>query len=182
MGLKAEGRVSLFAMTSGTLSPSTALDNFMKHPTFEPWFRNARVVKKTAASAEPGLRTPIGEPVAGNVVIIGDAGAPVETWIQGAVACGYQAVKAIEKELNGQKGYPEYIAWWQQAFAFNDPHYWKVAGVFPLNSICTDEEIDYLYSLFQGRIGCYMGLIAKNLDLIKKGRPELYQKLIKGMR
>ena len=179
--LRAEGRQSLWVMTSGNLSPSTALDNFMKHPTFAHWFRNARIVKKTAASAEPGLRTPIGEPVAGNVVIIGDAGAPVETWIQGAVACGYQAVKAIEKELNGQKGYPEYIAWWQQAFAFNDPHYWKVAGVFPLNSICTDEEVDYLYSLFQGRIGCYMGLIAKNLDLIKKGKPELYQKLIKTL-
>jgi len=181
MGLKAEGRVSLFAMTSGTLAPSTALDNFMKHPNFAPWFRNARVVKKTAASVEPGLRTPIGEPVAGNVVIIGDAGAPVETWIQGAVACGYQAVKAIEKELNGQKGYPEYIAWWQQAFAFNDPHYWKVAGVFPLNYICTDDEIDYIYKLFEGRIGCAVGMLAKNLDLIKKGRPELYQKLIKTL-
>jgi len=41
--------------------------------------------------------------------------------------------------------------------------------------------VDYLYSLFQGRIGCYMGLIAKNLDLIKKGRPELYEKLIKTL-
>lgn len=181
MGLKGEGRVSFFAMTSGTLAPSTALDNFMKYPTFAPWFRNARIVKRTAAASEPGLRTPIREPVAGNVVVIGDAGAPVETWIQGALACGYQAVKAIEKELNGQKGYPDYIAWWQKAFAFNDPHYWKTAGVFPLNHICTDEEVDYLYSLFQGRIGCYMGLIAKNLDLIKKGRPELYEKLVKTL-
>ena len=72
----------------------------------------------------------------GNVVV-GDAGAPVETWIHGTVACGYQAVKTIEKELNGQKGYLEYIDWWQKAFAFNDPRYWKVAGVFSLNQICT---------------------------------------------
>lgn len=181
IGLKAGGRVSLFVMTSGTLAASTALDNFMKYPTFAPWFRNARIVRKTAASADPGLRTPIGEPVAGNVVIIGDAGAPVETWIQGAIACGYQAIKAIKKELSGQKGYSEYIDWWQKAFAFNNPHYWKMAAVFPLNHICTDEEVDYLYSLFQGRIGCYMGLIAKNLELIKKGRPELYEKLIKTL-
>jgi flavin-dependent dehydrogenase len=181
MGLRTEGRVSFFAMTSGDLAPSTALDNFLKYPTFAPWFRNARIVKRTAASADPGLRTPIREPVAGNVVIVGDAAAPVETWIQGAVACGYQAVKAIEKELNGQKGYPGYVDWWQKAFAFNDPHYWKMAGVFPLNHICTDEEVDYLYSLFQGRIGCYLGLIAKNLDIIKKGRPELYEKLIKTL-
>ncbi len=179
--LRADGRLSLWVMTSGTLAATTALDNFMKHPNFAHWFRNARIVKKTAAGVDPGLRTPIGEPVTGNVVIVGDAGAPVETWIQGAIACGYQAVKAIEKELNGQKGYPEYIDWWQKAFAFNDPHYWKMAGIFPLNHICTDEEVDYLYSLFQGRIGCYMGLIAKNLELVKKGRPELYERLIKTL-
>jgi len=179
--LRADGRQSLWVMTSGDLAPSTALDNFMKHPRYASWFRNAKIVKKTAAAADPGLRTPIREPVAGNVVIVGDAGAPVETWIQGAVACGYQAVKAIEKELNGQKGYPGYIDWWQRAFAFNDPHYWKVAGVFPLNYICTDDEIDYIYSLFQGRIGCAVGVLAKNLDLIKKGRPELYQKLVKTL-
>jgi flavin-dependent dehydrogenase len=179
MGPAAEDRSLLFVLTTGALSPSTVLDNFMKHPGFAPWFRNARIVKKTAAGSDPGLRTPIGVPVVGNVLIVGDAGAPVETWIQGALACGYLGVKAIEKELNGQKGYPEYIDWWQRAFAFNDPHYWKVAGVFPLNQICNDEEVDYIYSLFEGRVGCAMGLIANNLDLIKKGRPELYEKLIK---
>jgi hypothetical protein len=126
------------------------------------------------------MRTPIAVPVAGNVVIVGDAGAPVETWIQGAVASAYVAVKAIEKELNGQNGYPYYIDWWQKAFAFNNPHYWKVAGVFNLNKICTDEEVDYFYSLFQSRVGCAMGLIANNLELIKKGRPNLYEKLIKS--
>jgi hypothetical protein len=50
-----------------------------------------------------------------------------------------------------------------------------------LNKVCTDEEIDYLYSLFQGRVGCYMGLIAKNLDLIKRERLELYEKLTKTL-
>jgi len=176
-GLMAEGRVFLWTMTVGTLSPSTILEKFMKHPNFASWFHHARVVKKMAAGGGPGLRTQIREPVAGNVVIVGDATAPVETWIQGAVACGYLAVKAIEKELNGQKGYPEYINWWQKAFAFNDPHYWKVAGIFPINKICSDEEVDYLYSLFQGRVGCDVGLIANNLELIKEGRPELYERI-----
>ena len=54
------------------------------------------------------------------------------------------------------------------------------AGVFPLNQICTDEAIDHLYSLFQSRVWCAMGLIAKNMELIKKGRPELYERLKKG--
>jgi hypothetical protein len=77
---------------------------------------------------------------------------------------------------------PEYINWWQQAFAFNNPHYWKVAGVFNLNKICTDEDVDYLYNLFQGRLGCAMGFISNNLELIKQGRPELYEKLSQGMK
>jgi flavin-dependent dehydrogenase len=180
--LKAEARVSLWSLTPDTLSPSTVLDKFIKHPNFAPWFRHARVVKKTAAGLSTGLRTPISEPVAGNVVIVGDAAAPVETWIQGAVACGYMAVKAIERGLSGQKGYAEYVNWWQKAFAFNDPHYWKVAGLMPVPRICSDEEVDYLYSLFHGRIGGAIGLIANNLELIKKGRPELYERLTKGMR
>jgi flavin-dependent dehydrogenase len=179
MGVAGEGRFLSWVLTTSNLSPTEIFEKFMKHPTFAPWFRNARIVQKTAAGSEHGLRTPIKEPAVGNVVIVGDAGAPVETWIQGALACGYKAVKAIEKELNGQNGNQEYIDWWQGAFAFNDPHYWKVAAAFPLNMICTDEEVDYLYRLFQGRIGCAMGLIAKNLDLIKKERPELYEKLMK---
>jgi len=73
------------------------------------------VVKKTALATN--FRTAIREPVEKNVVVVGDAGATIETWIQGAVASAYMAVKAIEKELNGQKGYPEYIDWWQKAFA-----------------------------------------------------------------
>ncbi len=45
-----------------------------------------------------------------------------------------------------------------------------------------DDEVDYLYSLFQGKVGCAMGFIAEDLELIKKGRPELYERLTKSMR
>ena len=124
------------------------------------------------------MLTPIREPVAGNVVIVGDAAAPAETWIQGAVAMAYQAVKAIEKEFNGQKGYPEYLNWWQQAFAFNTPVYTKTLGMLhPLHSICSDEDIDYIHNLFRDKIGIPVMMVARNLELIKEGRPELYEKL-----
>jgi flavin-dependent dehydrogenase len=182
MSLRRIGIRAITAVVGGDFSATTTLENFLKHPNFAPWFEKAKLVRKRATSGSVGLRTPISEPVSGNIVIVGDAAAPVETWTQGAVACGYQAVQAIEKELNGQKGYSEYISWWQKAFAFNDQHYWKVAGVFSLNRICTDDEVDYIYSLFQGRIGCSMGFVNKNLELIKKGRPELYEKLIKNIR
>jgi len=149
---------------------------FMKIPEYRSWFRNARVVKKTAFSAT--VRTPIREPVDGNVMIIGDAASPVETWIQGAIACGYQAAKAILKELNGQKGYPEYIAWWQKAFFFNDPRYFeRIIKNRALSVICSDEEVDYIFQLFQDKRVVPTLAIARNPELIKDERPDLYKKI-----
>jgi flavin-dependent dehydrogenase len=180
--MSAENRHMVGTLTIGELSPATVLEKFINDPKYAPMFRHARVVKKEAMTLDT-MRAPIREPVAGNVVIIGDAGAIVETWVQGAVASAYMAVKAIEKELNGQKGYPEYLDWWQQAFAFNSADYLKLAvAVFPLNRLCCDEEIDYIFSLFQGRIGIVQIMMSKNLELIKKGRPELYEKLTKATR
>jgi len=150
--------------------------DLMKIPEYASWFRHARVTKRTAFVTT--IRTPIREPVAGNVMIISDAAAPIEAWIQGAIACGYQAVKAILKEFNGQKGYPEYIAWWQKAFFFNDPRYFKrIVTYGALNRICSDEEVDYIYKLFQDKRVVPALAIAENPELVKDERPELYQKI-----
>jgi flavin-dependent dehydrogenase len=157
----------------------------MKHPSFAPWFRHARVVRKNSvASGSHGILTPIGEPVEGNVVIIGDAGAVAESWVQGAVASAYMAVKAIEKELNGQSGYPKYIGWWQNAFYFNKPDYFRMMlGVFSLaNAYSGDEDVDYIFNLFQNELGTPQTLVRNNLNLIKKGRPALYDRLIKSFK
>ncbi len=172
----ANGQMMISTGTSAEGLPSTALDKFLKLPRYAPWFKNARLVRKTAYGNF--IRTPIKEPVAGNVVIIGDAGATIETLIQGAVACGYLGVKAIEKELNGQNGYREYIDWWQQAFEFNDPTYFSTVNrYFSLNSLCSDEEVDYLYKTLEGKVGVPAVLIEQNLELFKNDRPELYEKL-----
>ena len=179
IGMSADNRHTVAAMG---IDAAGILKKWREHPKYAHMFRHAQVVKKEAFAVD-GLRFgPIREPVAGNVVVVGDAGAPVETWIQGAIACGYQAVKAIEKELNAKKGYPEYIAWWQQAFAFNTPEYLKtVMFQYLLPAVCTDDDTDYIYELFQDRIGIPIMLVYRNLELIKKGRPELYQKLIKHL-
>jgi flavin-dependent dehydrogenase len=176
IGLREIGIKTVGTVARGSLSATEILEAFMKHPNFAPWFRHARLVRKMTTHSTAGLRTPIREPIAGNVMVVGDAGAPAETWIQGAIACGYKAIIALKKQLDGEKGYSEYISWWQKAFAFNNPHYWKVARVYPLQR-CSDEEVDYLYSLFKGRIGCAMGLINQNLHLVKKERPDLYERL-----
>jgi flavin-dependent dehydrogenase len=175
MYMLAEGRM-MVGTGPVTLSPKTIIERFMKFLTYAHWFRHARVVKKTACG--PIVRIPIREPVVGNVLVVGDAGAANETLIQGAIACGNLAVKAIEKELNGQEGYRQYMEWWKNAFEFNDPSFFKtMARYMFLNRLCSDEEIDYLYKLFQDKIGVSQVIIAKNLELIKKGRPELYERL-----
>ena len=159
------------------------LKQLMKYPTFEPWFRNAQIVKRTAVTAGgDGIRTPVKEPVEGNVFVVGDAGSPIETWIQGAVASAYMAVKAIEKELNGQKGAQDYIDWWQQAFYFMKPEYWQmVFQMFALaNSWQTDDDVDFLYSLIKDKVGVPQIMIAQNMEMVKEGRPELYERLKEG--
>ncbi len=185
IGQWSKNRNLLSAVSSGSHSLETVYNNFMNDPRYAHMFHNARIVKKEAFSLPRPMLTPIMEPVAGNVVIIGDAGVHIETWIQGAVASGYQAVKAIEKELNGQRGYPEYIAWWQHAFHCTSKTSRVIKNIssffFPLARICSDEEVDYLHSLFQGRLGIPEMLVVNNLELIKGDRPELYEKLTKGV-
>jgi flavin-dependent dehydrogenase len=179
-------RVIFFGLLAGDntqliSSSEEILQTFMKHPTFAPWFHDARVVKKTAFVGN--LRTPIKVPVEGNAVVVGDAGAPVETWIQGAVASAYMAVKAIEKELNGQKGYPGYVDWWQKAFFFNKPDYFRwVVKAFALSNACSDdEEVDHIFQLLQDinkeTEGWPQVLIDENLELIKQRKPDFYEKL-----
>ena len=91
-------------------------------------------------------------------------------------------VKAIEKEINGQEGYPEYIDWWQRAFAFNTPTYFKVVSdYYGWNRVCSDEEADYIFNLLQDKIGIPVLLIEENLELIEKERPDLYLKLKKAV-
>jgi flavin-dependent dehydrogenase len=182
IGMWADNMNSIGTMAAGDSSADEVLERFFHHPRYAHWFRHARVVKKEAAAGRSGgALTPIREPVAGNVLIVGDAGAPSETWVQGAVASGYQAVKAVEKELNGQQGYPEYTAWWQKSFAFNGPEYLELnRGIYPVNRLCSDDEVDCIYKLFEGRIGIPQMMIAKNLDLIKSERPTLYEKFVKS--
>jgi flavin-dependent dehydrogenase len=153
------------------------IQKFMKLPNFAHWFRHAQVVKKTGHSAT--VHTPIKEPVEGNVVVVGDAAAPIETWIQGAVAMAYMAVKAIEKELSGQRGYPEYIDWWQKAFYFHNPDYWDfVFRCFALaNAWSDDEEVDFVYNLFRDKEGWPEILILENPELLKERRPDFYERL-----
>jgi flavin-dependent dehydrogenase len=156
------------------------LNKFMQDSAYAPWFRHASVVRKTGFSIAP--QTLLRKPVTGNALVVGDAAIGNETWIQGAVASGYQGGKAVLKELNGQDGYSGYTEWLQQAFAvfaFND-HFKLKNAHYILSATCSDEEIDYIYSRYKGEVGHPAFKIAENPEMIKDERPELFGRLKKA--
>jgi len=165
--------------TPGDRDPGEATERLMKMPFFKPWFKNARVIKKLAAGGAGLAYGALYEPALGNVLAISDTGT-YESTNPGAVVCGYLGVKATIKEMNGEKGYAEYTAWWQQAFEGNTPDYRRAASrFFSINSMCTDEDVDYLYDMVGDQVGVPAILVAKNMDRVKKERPDLYAKFEK---
>jgi len=157
------------------------IEKMSKIPRYANWFRNVTVSKRMGMGGIT-VRTPLRDPVDGNVVAIGDAAAPVEVWIQGAVACGYQVAKATIMELNGQSGYSEYTKWWQKAVYCNSPGYFKrIVTHHLMNQICSDEEVDYIFQLFQDKSVVPTLELASNPEIIKKDNPALYEKMTKGL-
>jgi len=177
MSMLSDDRNKIAAYAVEGRSAEENLKAFMKFSSLSSWFRKVKVVKKVAVSAG-GARAPIMEPVAGNVLAIGDAACLVEVTNPGAIACGYMGAKATLREMQGENGYKDYIAWWQKSFDTNDPDYLKGAGRgFAINAVCSDDEVDYLYKLVGSQIGVPGVLVAQNMEQVKKERPELYQKL-----
>jgi flavin-dependent dehydrogenase len=160
-----------------------SIETLSKIPRYAKWFRNITVAKtKRMGMGAITVRTPLRDPVAGNVVAIGDAAAPVEVWIQGAVACGYQVAKATVKELNGQSGYTEYTKWWQKAVYCNSPGYFKrIVTHHLIDQICSDEDVDYIFKLFQDKSVVPTLELARNPEIISKDNPALYEKMTKGL-
>ena len=180
MGLHAEAEnVNMRHLLAGS---EETINKFIKQSRYAPWFSNARLVRKTATGAYQRVPT-LREPAMGNILIVGDA-ISQESWIQGAIACGYQGAKATLKELSGQKGYPGYTDWLHKAFAFfvYPDHFKLKARHHVLRMVCSnDEEADTIYRLFEGKIGHPAFLMAEEPELIKDERPDLYQKLKKAI-
>lgn len=164
----------------GGVLPQIPMDKLLKHPRYAGMFRHAKVVRKLVCAMP--MRTAIEAPVAGNVYIVGDGASLVETGIKGAMACGYQAVKAIEKDFRGEDGRRDFIDWWQHSFYFNSPEYVDtVANIYRLGALCSDEEVDYIYNLFRGKTGMPSDMVAENMELIKQKDRKLYRKLAGGI-
>ncbi|MEW6142953.1 MAG: NAD(P)/FAD-dependent oxidoreductase [Chloroflexota bacterium] len=176
MALTANNLNMLGSGSSKDNPPASILDRLMKLPQYAPWFAKAKIVGKMACSVT--ARPPLKQVVAGNVLVVGDAGAAVETWTQGAVASAYKAVKSLEKQWSGEKGFDEYLVWWQKAFAFNKPEYFQIiATSSSLISRFNDKDMDDVYQMFKDEVGIPTLMVAANKALIKQRRPDLYEKM-----
>lgn len=174
MGPMADGTWQIGTTAKAPDSPVEIMNRFLSASHFAPWFKNARTVWKTGFSITP--RYPIAEPVIGNIIIIGDAAAPAETWVQGAMASACQAVKAIHAGAMAK-----YLTWWQESFEFNTPDYFKEFARYPaLNMFFKDNELNYLYGLIKDELvpNVYEGL-CKQAEKIQSEKPDILRKLLK---
>jgi flavin-dependent dehydrogenase len=174
MGPMADGTRQVAATGKETDSPSDMLQRLLSSPHFSSWFKNATIVSKGGCAMSP--RFPIAEPVVGNIFIIGDSAAPAETWVQGALACGHQAVMSI---LGGDT--QKYLRWWKESFAFNTPTWFEEMARYPaLNMFFTDEEVDYLYGLIKDQVVSNIpeGVLAQE-EIVAKDQPAIHEKLKK---
>ena len=122
------------------------LNKFLSEGKYSAWFKEAKIVRKT--SAVLNFYSPIPDPVAGNVMIVGDAAAFIEVYIQGAIMYGYRAAKAAAKELQRGDGFTEYIDYWQTSYEYNRPGKMEEACRMALGlPTLEDKELDYLFAL-----------------------------------
>jgi flavin-dependent dehydrogenase len=121
-------------------------------------------------------------------VVVGDAAAFIETYIQGALMYGYSAGKAAAAYLREGIGLEGYAGLWQKSFEYNDPQEIKQATQgFGLH-VLDDGDLDYLFSLTRGDdIKGYVNefsdaatvrsAIMRHIDRIKSDRPALAQRI-----
>lgn len=168
--------------------PEELYEFFTKKGPVAYMFENAKVERKHCCSTK--AFSPLSKPCKGNCVVIGDAAAFVEVQAQGALNCGYWAADAVAKELEGKNGFQEYTDTWLDTFEFNKDGMKQVTTGYALIPYYTDEEVVYLFSLFDGVTfkGSWSQYesprmmwdeIHKHDDRIKKERPEIWEKIVK---
>lgn len=178
-----------FELTCGCpidTSPKETIDWFIQEGRFSPWFKKARIIETRTAVLY--FRTPIPDPVKGKVVIVGDAPAFIEVYVQGALIYGYQGARAIIREMKGEEGLNEYIRSWKKTFEYNFPgEIEKATQTFGLH-ILEDDELDYLFGLTENdTISGYlneftdpdrvMGGILRHNERIRREKPALAEKI-----
>jgi flavin-dependent dehydrogenase len=159
---------------------------FLENGACFSWFQKAKIVKTVSAVLK--FYTPIQEPIAGRILIVGDAASYIEVYVQGALMYGYEASVAIANFLKKGKGLEDYIAFWKKTYGYNQPGAIEAAlQGFGLH-VLEDEELDYLFSLtekerYKGYVNEHsskettIGALKSLIGQIKIDRPALATKI-----
>jgi len=121
-----------------------------KESVFSKWFPNVKVTRMM--SLVGNLWSPVSEPYRDNVLLVGDSAWFGEVDVTGAMMCGWRAAHAITVALRDNKpnreGVLNYIEWWKKSYPeFDD--YRNFMMIFTFSSIFSEEELNYLFSLFK---------------------------------
>lgn len=159
------------------------LDNLIAAGPFSSWFPSPAIRRTQAHAAN--IWAPVAAPVAGNVLIAGDAGWTIEAECTGSMMCGLKAAGAVTEALrNGRRG-PEalasYSAWWSRHFPGSQDY--KDFLLLLSSALVGEEKSLYLnklvtetlpcslnpYNLLKGINAAIMGKIGQ----IQKERPDI---------
>jgi flavin-dependent dehydrogenase len=125
-------------------SPEEELKLIFRKSSVSSWFRKAKVSQRESAVMR--FRSPLLDVVVGRVLLVGDAAAFIETYVQGAILYGFKAAKAAAKELSGERALKEYNHFWQTSYEYNRPEILEDAvRVLALNQLDV-KELNTLFS------------------------------------
>ena len=165
------------------------LEHFMHKSSFAPWFKHARKTRKCGCAGN--VYEPIYYPYKDNVLFAGNAGWCQEAEMTGAVMSGWKAAcAAVFALLEGQyskEGVQSYLDWWKEYYIDKLDHTVFLKNLY-MPIICTDEEIDYLFSKVQNALPTVLDpyvvpeelgvALSKIMPEIKRERPKLLQKIL----
>ena len=159
---------------------------FLEKGACSSWFQKAKMVRTVSAVLK--FYTPIPEPIAGRILIVGDAASYIEVYVQGALMYGYEAAVAVANFLKKGKGLEDYVAFWKKTYGYNQPGAIEAAlQGFGLH-VLEDEELDYLFSLtekerYKGYVNEHsskettIGALKSLIGQIKMEKPALAAKI-----
>jgi digeranylgeranylglycerophospholipid reductase len=185
---------NLYMVIVSDLDPTTDREAYFDYVTtksrFAPWFKRARRVKRVGVCGN--MWAPIEDPFKDNVLLVGDAGWCQEAEMTGAVMCGWRAAHAVTSSLIEGKvdreGVQGYIDWWKK-YHLEKLDYSVFLKNLVMPIICTDEEIDYVFSKMSEPLPTRLDpyetprfsgeAMQKVMPIIYKERPQLVTKLMK---
>ena len=179
--------VELTLSGSANIRPKLIYQNLISNSPLKHIFANARIIDTHGCAVKAYMS--LKKPYTDNVLAIGDSAAFVEVEVQGALMCGYHAAKAVNNELDGKNGFEMYSDWWIESFEFNRDEYLQVSQGYALVPTYSDDELDYLFSLLDGKIleGTYSQYktpkliwdsILSNEEQIKIEKPAVFSKIM----